>query len=110
MPDLSKLLAKPERSYQPGTGVTAVLGRIANTPASPSAPLFVTIGAFDGHRVQWGPCPRIPYQSMPVRGQDCLVIFDENETPWVLTLGLMPFSPKDSPVGAQVHTHPANPT
>ena len=61
-----------------------VLGRIANTPASLDDDLFVTVGAFDGHRQQWGPCVWIPAGAQPVDGDDCLVIFDEAETPWVL--------------------------
>lgn len=75
---------------------TAVRGRIATSPTTWTDDLFVTIGSFDGHRQQWGPCvwaPRIadvpgapPTLAIhfPVRGDDCLVVFDEDELPWVV--------------------------
>jgi hypothetical protein len=73
----------------------AVLGRVATTLSSPDDDLFVTIGSFDGHRQQWGPCrwaPRPePASNLPQRGDDCLVIFDEHEAPWVLVTRTLHF-------------------
>jgi hypothetical protein len=64
-----------------------VRGRVANTVASEADDLFVTVGAFDGHRLQWGPCEWVPAGVLPTRGEPCLVAFDEAETPWVFVLG-----------------------
>jgi hypothetical protein len=61
-----------------------VLGRAANTVTQPSDDLYVTIGAFDGHRQQWGPCDWAPAEALPTRGDDVLVLFDEDERPWVV--------------------------
>jgi hypothetical protein len=65
-----------------------VLGRIATTIENPGDELMVTIGSFDGHRSQWGPCVWSPANALPQRGDDCLVLFDEDETPWVLAFEL----------------------
>jgi len=64
---------------------TAVRGRIANTPAKAGDDLYVTVPSFDGNRVTWGPCVWVPGSALPERGDDCLVVFDERRTPWVLT-------------------------
>jgi hypothetical protein len=77
------------RQERPEHRPTIVRGRIANTPATPDAQLFVTIGSFDGHRQQWGPCRWSPrpggdLEGLPARGDDCLVLFDEHEEPWIL--------------------------
>jgi len=61
-----------------------VTGRCANTVTNPSDDLYVTIGAFDGHRVQWGPCDWVPANALPTRGDDVVVVFDENLKPWVI--------------------------
>lgn len=61
-----------------------IRGTVATTVTSPDDDLYVTVQAFDGGRVQWGPCPWSPSSALPTRGEDCLVLFDERETPWVM--------------------------
>jgi len=61
-----------------------VTGLCANSVTSPSDDLYVTIGAFDGHRQQWGPCDWSPANALPTRGDDVVVVFDENLKPWVI--------------------------
>ena len=71
----------------PGPAAQPIVhARIANTPVNASDELYVTIEAFDGSRVQWGPCPWSPASALPERGDDCLVMFDEQDTPWVMVL------------------------
>ena len=81
MPNLSDLVPK-------GRGPrTALRARIANDIQDPATDeLFVTIEAYDGHRQRWGPCQWVPASALPSRGDDCLVVFDEDEVPWVLVL------------------------
>jgi hypothetical protein len=78
--ELDELLRAPTQSRE------VVRGRIANSPGAFDDDLFVTIQSFDGDRVQWGPCSWSPSSALPVRGDDCLVLFDEREQPWVMTL------------------------
>lgn len=61
-----------------------IRGTVATTVTSPSDDLYVIVHSFDGGRVQWGPCPWVPSSALPVRGEDCLVLFDEQEVPWVM--------------------------
>lgn len=65
--------------------VVAVRGIVANSPLTPESELYVLVPSFDGGRQQWGPCAWAPSTALPSRGDDCLVIFDERETPWVIT-------------------------
>lgn len=67
-------------------GPVVLHGTVANSPATPDDDLYVTIIGFDGGRQQWGPCPWSPSTALPERGDDCLVLFDERQTPWVVTL------------------------
>ena len=50
-------------------------------------PVMVTIPAFDAN-LQWGPCrwmPRGNSVTFPVRGDQALVIFDNERTPWIIS-------------------------
>lgn len=67
-----------QRSIDRGSRIVG--GRIAETDPD----VYVTVGSFDGHRQQWGPCALVPADAEPERGDDCLVLLDEEETPWVL--------------------------
>lgn len=70
-------------------GFAIVRGRIANTPASDTADLWVTVTAFH-HTERWGPCPFAPRvntagnQALPSEGDDCLVALDEHENAHVI--------------------------
>jgi hypothetical protein len=68
------------------TPVAAVRARVIVAPATSSDQLFVAVDAFDGSRQQWGPCPWSPSTALPQLDDDVLVIFDELQTPWVMTL------------------------
>lgn len=83
-----------------------VWGRVATTIANPGDDLYVTIAAFDGHRQQWGPCQWSPANALPSRGDDCVVVFDEAETPTVLILTL----PNRIVAGAVAAPAPTDPT
>ena len=78
---LGELLYQLQPDAQTRTRI--VLGRAATTVTAGQS-LYVTIGAFDGHRTQWGPCRWCPANENVTRGQDVLVLFDEDDTPWVL--------------------------
>jgi hypothetical protein len=82
MSRLDELLSQPPPSSTrlPAT----VLGRAANSVTTPDDDLYVTIGSFDGHRQQWGPCQWAPANALPTRGDDVLVVFDESQVPWVI--------------------------
>jgi hypothetical protein len=64
--------------------VAAVQGLVASTVSGPADALYVTVPGFDGNRQRWGPCSFLPADALPQRGDHCLVVFDEQETPWVL--------------------------
>ena len=81
MPEtLDELLASPV------TTPSCVQGVIANDVAALDDELYVTIAGFDGGRQLWGPCAWSPSTTLPKRGEECLVLFDERETPWVMAL------------------------
>jgi hypothetical protein len=87
MPSLAELI-----HTKPGLAKGAVSAVIATAPAKATDDLTVVIPSFDGGRVEWGPCPWVPANALPEDGDPCLVIFDENEAPWVavLTAGTTP--------------------
>lgn len=80
-------------------------GKIATSAALVSDKVFVTLDSFEAP-YQFGPCmwqPRVQPQTvnvaespeaahnitvaqlvLPARGNRCLVVFDENEQPWIL--------------------------
>jgi hypothetical protein len=62
----------------------AVAGVIATTLASEDDELFVVIPEYDPN-VRFGPCPFTG--PLPTRGDDCLVIFDDERQPWVVVPG-----------------------
>jgi len=54
-------------------------GKIASDPANVNVPVMVTIPAWDDH-IKIGPCAWVTKgNSLPVRGQDCMVAFDNNQ-------------------------------
>jgi hypothetical protein len=81
MPDLDEVLRPTTPDVR-----SVVRGVIANTPLNSQDDLYVTVPGFDGSRVRWGPCAWSPSTAIPRRGDDCLLLFDEQETPWVMTL------------------------
>ena len=81
--DLARLFGN---SSQVAQKTSVVRGKVVNKPANKDADLFVTIPSFDGGRQQWGPCAWAPSTAQPTVGEDCLVMFDENDVPWVMTL------------------------
>lgn len=70
-------------SMHPLQSASIVRGKIANTPASEDADLWVTVPAFH-HSERWGPCPFAPRvnaagaQALPSEGDPCLVALDED--------------------------------
>lgn len=104
MNELTKLLEREP------TVTTAVQGVIANTPASVDDDLYVTVQSFDGGRQQWGPCAWVPASAFPVAGDDCLVLLDEQEQPWVLSLAEVTGAPgPQGPEGPPGPTGPPGP-
>jgi hypothetical protein len=70
--------------------VALLSGEIANAIGRYTDDLYVTVRAFDGSQQQWGPCRWLPFGSLPQAGDECLVLLDETERPWVLTLAPPP--------------------
>jgi hypothetical protein len=59
-------------------------GKIAVTPASVNLPTEVTLNAFD-RNLRWGPAKWQPFGTeKPQRGDECLVVFDEKQRPYVV--------------------------
>lgn len=61
-------------------------GRIASAPADQSVKVQVVIPGLSPE-LRIGPCrwmPRGSVITMPARGDDCLVVFDNNGEPWVI--------------------------
>lgn len=69
-------------------------GKIANTISGATQKLFVTIPDLDptGDDLRVGPCEWDSNDSVtfPQRGQDCLVIFDNDLLPWVISWSPVP--------------------
>jgi len=101
MTELTDLLARTPEAR------AVVRGQVSNTVLVPGDDLFVTVPSFDGNRVQWGPCPWSPSDALPTRGDECLVLFDEHEQPWVMALA--PVGSSGDP-GPQGPPGPAGPT
>jgi hypothetical protein len=83
MPELADIIA---RDVTANTPTSAAQGTIAKTVASATDGVYVLVPAFDGSRQQWGPCDWAPRTAdgLPKRGDTCLVVFDERETPFVI--------------------------
>jgi len=101
---------------QPATVPVAVVqGTVAIDVESVDDDVYVTVAAFDGNRQQWGPCEWAPRTAdgLPKRGDDCVVLFDERDTPFVVTTrpfaGAGPQGPPGPP-GPQGDDGPAGPT
>jgi hypothetical protein len=71
---------------QPVPQAPIVHATVAEDVASVQADVLVTVASFDGSRVQWGPCEWAPRtaSALPERGDPCVVLFDERETPFVI--------------------------
>ena len=66
-------------------GSTAHYGTIAEDAGSLADPVEVILPDFDSD-MRWGPClwqSRDPI-SLPLRGDKCLVVFDNRMNPWIL--------------------------
>lgn len=75
--------------HSPLLGLQVARGKIANTPASDTDDLYVTVPHYSQSE-RWGPCPFAPRvdaagaQVLPSRDDDCLVALDENELSYVV--------------------------
>lgn len=60
-------------------------GIVANSPVGFASLLMVTIPSFDP-QLTWGPCfwQARDAVTLPVKGDKCLIIFDEQRQPWVI--------------------------
>jgi len=72
----------PRRRLTPGNG--SWYGVIAKPAADMNDFVYVVIPAFS-RTMRFGPCrwQSRDATSLPARGDDCLVIFDNNKIPWV---------------------------
>jgi len=61
-------------------------GKVAIAPTSPSGRIWVVLPDLDPH-IRVGPCRWQTRNDtdLPARGDDCLVIFDNDREPWVVT-------------------------
>lgn len=74
-------------SLQPvNEGSTPHYGIIAKAPVDFTALVPVILPDFDP-TLQWGPCPWQSRDavSLPAAGDPCLVVFDNQRRPWVIT-------------------------
>lgn len=74
---------RPERAPNFGGAFNAV---VATAAGDLDVEVMVTIDAY-GNLYQWGPCkwmPRGDSVTLPQRGDKCLVMFDDDNTPWIL--------------------------
>lgn len=83
MSDLSELILGEQRGRFRNPA-PAVSGVVATTLGAPDDDLYVVVPEYDPH-LRFGPCPFVG--PLPVRGDDCLVIFDDERQPWVVIPG-----------------------
>jgi len=87
MPNLSDLFPTSDTTTLP---TPVVKGIIATTPAALETTVEVTIPSYD-RTLRWGPCKfnrnitAAGVVQSPVRGNDCLVIFDNDREVQILT-------------------------
>lgn len=68
-------------------GINGHFGLVSRAPADFAHSLFVTLPDFGSDQdLEWGPCR---WQSrdattLPAKGDQCLVLFDNNKEPWVV--------------------------
>lgn len=66
----------------------AYAAKINNTVSVDGDDIFVTIDGFDDGEHKWGPCPgwqqRPEVPHFPSKGDDALVVFDDNRIPWIV--------------------------
>lgn len=86
MPDIDEVVRRQvarERSRRQGNSYK---GRIAEDAAAADDEVTVIVPNYSGEH-RHGPC-RFPLSNgagvLPVRGDDCLVAFDEDEDPWIV--------------------------
>lgn len=75
---------RPERAE---INAGAWRGRIATNAADVSDPVFVTIPGFHS-QLRYGPCrwmPRADSITYPTRGDECIVMFDNTNTPFIVS-------------------------
>jgi hypothetical protein len=60
-------------------------GIIAESPTNFAQPITVILPEWDQH-LEWGPCYWQPRDAvtLPIKGNECLVIFDSNRAPWIV--------------------------
>lgn len=90
MPDIDALVDQGPRDDHGQPLPQAVAGIIARTPEHTTDELRVTVGAFDDNARSWSfSCPWMPRVDSagayvpPSAGDRCLVVFDNEQTPWV---------------------------
>lgn len=82
MTELTDLFASGEQEDSP----SVVHGEVAVDVADVNTDVEVVVPTFDGSRIRWGPCDWAPRTAdgLPRRGDPCVVLFDERETPFVV--------------------------
>jgi hypothetical protein len=75
---------------------TAVQGYIANDPIDEFDSLYAILPSFDAHQ-RWGPLLGAGNPTNFARGDDCLVIFDEEHEPWLAGGGGGDIGPEGPP-------------
>jgi hypothetical protein len=75
---------------------TAVQGYIANDPVDEFDNLYAILPSFDAHQ-RWGPLLGAGNPTNYARGDDCLVIFDEDRDPWLSGGGTGEIGPAGPP-------------
>lgn len=71
---------------RPGTVLLPHKGVISSEPTALSDTVYVVLPSFDTN-LKWGPCKWMPRGNtidLPNRGDECLVVFDETQTPWIV--------------------------
>jgi hypothetical protein len=104
--DLADLILGQQRGRfrEPAPAVAGVVAELDGDD------LYVVVPEYDP-QLRFGPCPFVG--ATPARGDDCLVIFDDERQPWVVLPGLVTgggdVGPA-GPAGPQGPTGPAGPT
>lgn len=84
MTKLDDLIAQQRGSARGSQRVGAYRAQIATSPADLGTKLYVTIPNFDP-KLRFGPCRWMPRgATLPTRGDQALVEFDDNGEAWVV--------------------------
>jgi hypothetical protein len=75
-----------DRAPQPGSHVGTWRAIVATNATDLDTEVMVIVPAFHP-QLQWGPCkwmPRGDSISFPTRGDQALIVYDEEQTPWII--------------------------